>query len=285
METVVDLMQQVLRPLAEERGLATWEALAPSRQQPWFPSRIAFGKFKGRSFREAMERPGPARWLDGWPASENPRSAEMGRWYLEQLRVETPDPPPESVVFESGLSDDSELVLFRDPELETLRQLIAGARARLADLEAEYTQERHGVEVVQAQLFALLRPHYQRRDALWLQIQYRRRYLDTLLTEGEEEAEAVKPEYEHARAETEREYRGGRHPGRRTKALSDEEEQELKGSSQAGAALPPRPLRLPQKAGVLPTSDAGDQSGSGPRRHRASAGDRQRPEGFLMRQG
>lgn len=58
------------------------------------------------------------------------------------------------------------MVLYRNPELETLRRLIAGACARLADLEAEYTQEHHAVDVVHSQIFTLLQPHYAWRDAL-----------------------------------------------------------------------------------------------------------------------
>lgn len=42
------------------------------------------------------------------------------------------------------------------------------------------------MDVVQSQLFALLRPHYQKRDTLRLKIHYRRKYLGTLLVEGEE---------------------------------------------------------------------------------------------------
>ena len=131
-------------------------------------------------------------------------------------------------MFADGLSDNSGLVIFRDPQAETLHRLIATARARLADLEAEYTQEHHAVEVVQAQLFALLRPSYARRDALRLKIEYRRRYLDVLLTEGEDEAEAVRPDYENARAESEREYEEAATQAAERQALSAEEEQELK---------------------------------------------------------
>ena len=42
-ETLVDLLRQVLRPLAEARGLATWDALRAYADEPWFPSRLAFG--------------------------------------------------------------------------------------------------------------------------------------------------------------------------------------------------------------------------------------------------
>jgi len=38
----------VLRPLAEKRGLDTWEKIVNFTKDEWFPSRLAFGKFKGR---------------------------------------------------------------------------------------------------------------------------------------------------------------------------------------------------------------------------------------------
>lgn len=227
-ETVADLMRKVLRPLAEARGLTTWEAISAFAAAPWFPSRIAFGKHKGRPFREALEDGELYAWLEWLAGAGNPRSAEMGRWYLDQLRIEAESPAPQAVVIETASSGSDALVLFRDPELETLRRLIASARERLADLEAEYTQEHHGVEVVQFELFTLLRPHYERRDALRLKVQYRRKYLDTLLVEGEEEAEAVEEEFEDAQAETEREYEQAAAQAADTQALSEEEERELK---------------------------------------------------------
>jgi DNA polymerase III epsilon subunit-like protein len=227
-ETVADLLQQVLRPLAEAAGLTTWAEIRAFAAAPWYPSRIAFGQFKGRPFREAQDDPDLHAWLKWLAGASNPRSAEMGRWYLEQLRLETASPQPPPPVLEAAPSDSGELVLYRDPALETLRRLIAGARARLADLEAEYTQEHHAVDVVRSQLFTLLQPHYARRDALRLEVEYRRRYLDTLLIEGEEEAEAVAREHEEARAQTEREYAEAAAQAAGRQALSQEEERELK---------------------------------------------------------
>ncbi len=228
-ETVVDLMQQVLRPLAEARGLDTWEAISAFTAAPWFPSRIAFGKHKGRLFREALDDPSLYAWLQWLASSRNPRSAEMGRWYLDQISRTTQAAPEPAVVAEVATSDSNKLMLFRDPEFETLRQLIASARTRLADLEAEYTEEHHGVEVVQSELFTRLRPHYERRDALRLKIHYRRKYLDTLLIDGEEEAEAVTPDYEEARAQTESDYEEAAAEATDNRALSDDGQKELKG--------------------------------------------------------
>ena len=286
-ETVADLLRQVLRPLAEARGLMSWEAISAFAAAPWFPSRIAFGKFKGRLFREALEDRDLYGWLEWLASSSNPRSAAMGRWYLEQLAHGADTGEPEPALAETVLRDSDELVLFRDPEVETLRQLIASARARLADLEAEYTQEHHGVEVVQSQLFTLLRPLYERRDALRLKIAYRRRYLDALLIEGEEAAESVAPEYEDAKAETEREYEEAATAAAETRQLSQQEEQELKGVYRRLMRLyhPDRYADDPQKQNtyefltreINQARDRGDIA-----RLREIADD---PNGFLLRRG
>jgi len=38
----------ILRTLAEKRGLEPWEKIVNFTMDEWFPSRLAFGKFKGR---------------------------------------------------------------------------------------------------------------------------------------------------------------------------------------------------------------------------------------------
>ena len=53
----------VLRPLAEKRGLDTWEKLRSFTEDEWYPSRLAFGKFKGRLFYEAGEDSNLRSWL------------------------------------------------------------------------------------------------------------------------------------------------------------------------------------------------------------------------------
>ncbi len=62
---MADLFATVLRPIAEQRGLETWEQLAAYAAEEWYPSRIAFGKHKGRSIAEARTDAGLRRWLDG----------------------------------------------------------------------------------------------------------------------------------------------------------------------------------------------------------------------------
>jgi len=83
--TVADLFATVLRPIAEQRGLETWVQLAAYAAEEWVPSRIAFGKHKGRAIPEARNDAGLRRWLDGLAQSANARNARMGRWYLRSL--------------------------------------------------------------------------------------------------------------------------------------------------------------------------------------------------------
>jgi len=286
-ETVVDLMQLVLRPLAEQRGLETWGDIRGFASAPWFPSRIAFGKFKGRLFREARNDSRLYDWIKWLSNSSNPNIVEMGSWYLQQLEVDPESPASGGFVVDAAISESGEVVIFEDLELGALRELIDAARSRLADLEVEYTRERLGVEVVQSQLFNLLRPHYQRRDELRLVIQYRRKYLDTLIFSGEEEAEEVKPEYENARSETEREYEEAATQSADSQPLTEEEEKELKTLSRKLVRLyhPDRFASDPEKqedytrltAEINTAKDRVDI-----KRLREIAED---PQGFLVRQG
>ena len=48
--TVVDLFDQVLFPLALAMDFNRVESLAEYAEEQWFPSKIAFGKHKGRDF-------------------------------------------------------------------------------------------------------------------------------------------------------------------------------------------------------------------------------------------
>ncbi|MBI2928221.1 MAG: hypothetical protein HYY24_21340 [Verrucomicrobia bacterium] len=167
LQTVADLMAQVLRPMAGHCGLDTWEKLVASAVEEWFPSRIAFGKHKGRLIQEARKDAELRGWLDWLAKSANARNAKMGRWYLRQLEMAAAQ--PDTTVFAApGIDGETKhvpaaqvghiaLVIYLNPELEQLRQLVAAARARLAELEASFTKEKSRVDVMQAVLFRQLR--------------------------------------------------------------------------------------------------------------------------------
>ena len=86
-------------------------------------------------------------------------------------------------------------IIYVSPELEQLRQLVAGARAQLAELETDYTKEKSRVDAVQAVLFRLLREYYQKRDRLRLAVDYRRKFLDSLMRGNAEEAKQAETEF------------------------------------------------------------------------------------------
>jgi len=150
--TVADLFAKVLRPIAEQRGLATWEQLTAYAGEEWYPSRIAFGKHKGKSIAEACNDAELRGWLDGLARSANARNARMGRWYLRYIE-ETAEPSL-FVAWEcardpaAGAVAGQDLVLYVNPELPRLRALVDAARARLAELEAGFTVEKAKVEAM-----------------------------------------------------------------------------------------------------------------------------------------
>ena len=66
------------------------------------------------------------------------------------------------------------MVLYLSPQKAEPQRLIDAARERLTTLEADYTAQKHAVDAALAQLFQALRPHYQRRDQLRLNVDFRR---------------------------------------------------------------------------------------------------------------
>jgi DNA polymerase-3 subunit epsilon len=209
--TVVDLMQQVLKPLAERRGLDTWEKIVAFAGDEWFPSRIIFGKFKGRLYQEAREDAELRSWLELLAESTNERSSAMGRWYLKQLDngcgledaafldLQIQEDP-------SGTSIAAGLMVFQQPEMELYQRLVEASRNRLAELELQYGIEKSKVDSVRSKLFAVLRAMYQERDRLRLLVRFRKAFIDRLLAEGEDVAGATADDYQRETAEKDREY-------------------------------------------------------------------------------
>ena len=238
-QTVVDLVRLILRPIAERRGLNTWEKLVAYASEEWYPSRITFGKFKGRLVWEAKRNPDIHGWVEWLAGSSNPRSAKMGRWYLRVLEREV-EPKVDLAVFPGLTAPSAEeaevaipggvapgLIVFVSPELEELRQLVEGAREHLARLEVEYTREKSNLDALSATLFRQLRSHYEKRDRLRLVVDYRRKYLDSLLRGSDDEAEWLEGDYEKARDQTEQDYQQTAEAVANKKQLTSEEEEEL----------------------------------------------------------
>ena len=211
-ETVGDLLGQVLRPLAEQRGLGSWRSVCDFTTQEWYPTRIAFGAFKGRLFWEAETDVALRDWLVRLSHSTSRRNATIGRWYLSQLaegkRQDTIFRPAEASTSNGEANSvlDTGLIIYTDPAIEELQQLIAAARARLAEVEAAYMTARARTEFVTSRLYTRLRDRYRRRDRLKRLVEYRRRYVETLLQDGEEEAAGVTEAHEAAQASLDADY-------------------------------------------------------------------------------
>jgi DNA polymerase III epsilon subunit-like protein len=237
-QTVSDLIAHVLRPIAARRGVQSWSDVCTYASAEWFPSRIAFGKFKGREFRDARRDKPLHDWLNWLASSTNARSASMGRWYLERLKdVEREDEDvlslSEAVVEldarrREGSIETAAIVVYVHPEIAPLRNMVAAARSRLAEIETNYTTDRCAVEATQARLFNLVKEHYQRRDRLRLVVDHRRKYLKVLLASGDEEAARVADDYRNARAQSDANYEDAARAATNKKELSSEDESELK---------------------------------------------------------
>ena len=298
-ETVVDLLALVLAPLAERLGLDTWDKVSHYAAEQWFPSRISFGKFKGRLYQEARTDTELLRWFEWLADSSSERSAAMGRWYLARINApEAPaqnrigqsvaaEPHADPAIGDSGGGASSHVVVYSNPALAELKTFIAAARARLGDLEAQYTTERHAVDVTQGLLFGLLRGHYQKRDRIKLVVSYRQKYLDVLLRAGEEEAEQVAQEYQQAKGQSDTEYEQAATDARGRKELSEAETQELKAiwKKLVKTYHPDRFANDPEKLASFTrlTSEINQARDKGDiERLREIAND---PNGFMMRHG
>uniref|UniRef100_E6QNX4 Exonuclease, RNase T and DNA polymerase III n=1 Tax=mine drainage metagenome TaxID=410659 RepID=E6QNX4_9ZZZZ len=234
-QTVIDLMSDVLQPLAKKHNLQTFASIRHFTESSWQPRRIPFGKHKGRDFHEALKDPTLRDWFTWLTQSENPRSSAMGQWYLDELeRLEEGTNHLQEGLSASGpdllvTGMGPGIVIYRNLELEQVRQLISAARGRLAEVQTEYTQERMATDAVQSKLFILLRPTYQKRDRLKLSLFYREKFLHTLLSDGDVAAEDVKREYQRAKIESEAEYEKAATDAEANHELTAEEASELKG--------------------------------------------------------
>jgi uncharacterized protein DUF6804 len=117
--------------------------------------------------------------------------------------------------------------LYVSPELEELRQFVAGARAQLAHLETDYTKEKSRVDAVQAALFRLLREHYQKRDRLRLVVDCRRTFLDSLTRGNADEARQAEQKFEQAKTQSDKDYEELAVAADKKQQLTAEQEAEL----------------------------------------------------------
>src|SRR5271169_3774083 len=118
-------------------------------------------------------------------------------------------------------------IIYANPELEELRQLVARARGQLAELETDFTKEKSRVDAVQAGLFRRLRGHYQKRDRLRLAIEYRQKFLDSFIRDSTDEVEQAEKDFEQAKARLDEDYEELAAAADKKKKLTAEQEAEL----------------------------------------------------------
>ncbi len=232
--TVVDLIAKVLRPISDGRKLNSWQSVQSFTEEEWFPTRIGFGKFKGRSFLDARHDRQLREWLEWLSASKNERTARMGAWYLFNLeKQESAQKEFTAAAIDLNISHEprgtirSGIVLFQSVELDEIRFLVTAARERLADLEVIYARECNAIAVTQSKLFALLKDCYQRRDRLRISVSHRRRYLDSI-SSNDDDLDDIRDAYENERRRSEQEYDEASKIAESQKSLTEDQQAELK---------------------------------------------------------
>jgi DNA polymerase III epsilon subunit-like protein len=237
-QTVIDLLITVLRPLAAELGLQTVDQIKAFTEEKWFPTRIPFGKHKGRSYQEARQDRDLRSWIEWLSQSDNERSRSMGCWYLEQLARPLKAPENSAKIFINA-TDSAQpsarrgearmgIVVFNDAKNKQLKALVSAARERLADLEMVLDRERAGVAKTQAQLFSLLKSSYKRRDALKLVIEYRKKFIRSLLAELELDPADVRSQFDSGQKKLEEDFEAAEKLTAQVSSLSDEQQNEMK---------------------------------------------------------
>jgi DNA polymerase-3 subunit epsilon len=232
--TVVDLIAKVLRPISDARKLNSWESVQQFTEEEWFPTRIGFGKFKGRSFQDARHDRQLRDWLKWLTESKNERTARMGAWYLSNLeKQEQIHQNFTAAAIDLNTSHEprggmrSGIVLFHSVELDEIRFLVTAARERLADLEVIYARECNAIAVTQSRLFSILRDLYQKRDRLRIKIAYRRRYLDSI-SSSDVELDEIRTEYEGYKRKSDQEYEQASKIAESQKILTEDQQADLK---------------------------------------------------------
>lgn len=235
-QTVIDLLQSVLLPIARIKNLVDVSKFSDFTQELWFPAKIPFGKFRGRSFRDANNDEQIKDWLIWLSESDNENSRSMGQWYLDRLRESVPNmASSELLVNHIDSTRPTEygnarmgIIVYVNAELNQIKALVTAARERLADLEMVLDRERLAVAKVQSELFRLLKADYKQRDLLKLIIDFRKRYLNSLLGRLDLTPEDVCESFNQEKEEIDEHFRSAEQAAEDITILSDEQSNQLK---------------------------------------------------------
>ena len=175
----------LLCPLLKRAGATHFESLKELCEKEWYSSKISFGKFKGRDFREANEDFKLKEHLIYISEGKTSFASEAA-WYLAHLEndigpivtfdheeiINPAEDPLESSNNQVALSANW-IAVWNDPEVVKLKKLIRHARERLATIEADLQIAKARVNNVQEQIFRSLKELYEKREILTLRINYR----------------------------------------------------------------------------------------------------------------
>ena len=238
-ETVIDLISAVIFPLLERNELNTYDGIIQYIDSEWYPTRLKFGKFKGRMVTEAINDPVFRDWLVWLKNSDRKSSSDMGRWYLENLESLMDKFEKNSTQY---LSVDSKkkinsartdkvrkgIVLYHDLRQEELEMLVEAARERLADLEVTYTRILNKMQQVINKIFSAVADISLEIDRLRLRVKYKKEYLNAILGMSEKTSEEIDDQLRMETEETEKEYNDELSFISDSKSLGSEELSELK---------------------------------------------------------
>lgn len=206
LETVIELIQTVLKPIAVQKRLTSTYKIKEFCEEIWYPSTLTWGKFKGESYTRARDDEEMLEWIRKKSKSSNTSVSQMCSWYMDQLSqkefpIETDelyvsaDQSPISTRTESSDRHRQGLVIFVSFEKKQLVRLVEWERSQLADIEKQFDFLRHEIEKVKYVIREKLHEHYKKRDSLRLKVKYLQIRIDMYMQPTDKIVDDIDLEY------------------------------------------------------------------------------------------
>ena len=206
LETVRELIQTVLKPIAVQKRLTSTYKIKEFCEEIWYPSTLSWGKFKGESYTRARDDEEMLEWIRKKSKSSNTSVSQMCSWYMDQLSqkefpIETDelyvsaDQLPISPKTESSDGQRQGLVIFVNFEKKQLVRLVEWERSQLADIEKQFDFLRHEIEKVKYVIREKLHEYYKKRDSLRLKVKYLQIRIDMYMQPTDKTVDDIELEY------------------------------------------------------------------------------------------
>lgn len=206
LETVRELIQTVLKPIAVQKRLTSTYKIKEFCEEIWYPSTLSWGKFKGESYTRARDDEAMLEWIRKKSKSSNTSVSQMCSWYMDQLSqkefpIETDelyvsaDHLPISTKTESSDGQRQGLVIFVNFEKKQLVRLVEWERSQLADIEKQFDFLRHEIEKVKYVIREKLHEYYKKRDSLRLKVKYLQIRIDMYMQPTDKTVDDIELEY------------------------------------------------------------------------------------------